>query len=248
MKGGNLNMKKMNKRGVATPIIIIAIVIIAIIYFGYQNRGSSGSLGSLGDQNNKQNNIPSSSAQAQISCRISSISATTSAVQGNSTFTMDTNDLSHYTIALNNATNAGSGSFNGTLICTRNGNMDQAGVSDCYFQAGSYKNKVSTTDANVYYMVALTSSKSMNPNFPYQQTAYLKSGAVASTTDSQEYLPLVFAGSNSGSPEVQKTLGFYFTLPGSTNVNYLNNLDSVDNYIVCNGQNVVKITIQKISA
>jgi hypothetical protein len=172
----------------------------------------------------------------------------------NASWVTDTADLSHLTLTLNNATDLGSRSVNGTITCYKKGDIEKAYQVNCAFKGGAFRNQVSTTDANQYYMVATSASASRVPSLsPWLQTAYINSGAIATTSSSQEYSPLVFAGAASTSPEASKTIGFYFTLPSATQIKYLNNQNSVDDSIVCDTNNdgtydqtVGRITVTKI--
>jgi len=189
-----------------------------------------------------------------MDCRIASVTATTAAVVGNVSMVSDVSDLKHYTIALTNSTNAGAGSVNGTIICTRAGSIDRAASAKCEFKAGSFRNRGSTSDTATYYMVDTSASASYVSGFPYLQTAYLKSGGVAASTDTQEKIDLIFAGGGSTTPQAQQTLGFNFKLPSATQLGYLNDQDSVDNGIYCDTTGsgtadtlVARLTVTKVA-
>jgi hypothetical protein len=177
-------------------------------------------------------------------CRFQYASASKDAGVAGAVATVDTSDLSHY-YYYTKATN-GSVSLNGTISCDRTGDIDKAYATNCWIVSDSFRSESSTTDSNTYYTIATSSTKSKVPGFPWAQTAYLQSGAVATTASDQEVTQIVFTG-GSGAIATQQ-LGYYFTLPGQTAFNYLNNQTSKDVNIYCDGnQKVGRITIQKIA-
>ncbi|MFA5652333.1 MAG: hypothetical protein WC933_03130 [Candidatus Paceibacterota bacterium] len=186
------------------------------------------------------------SALSLSDCQIATIGAATSTVYGNITFRADPNDNTHYFVDLTNVTNSGAGSLNGTITCSRDTqDIRQGQAVDCYVKAGTFTNKQSSTDPALYRMVALSAGASKVDGIPsgFKQTAYLQSAAIATTSSPSEKTKYTFAQDTTS-----QTLGFYITLPGATNVNYLNVQDSVDNVIVCGDKTVAKLTITKLAA
>lgn len=191
-----------------------------------------------------------SSEAVTISCQFATIGAAdTNAAVGNITYRADPYDNSHYYVDVTNVTLAGSGDINGTLLCQRSGDIEKSYSDKCYFKAGSYTNKQSSTDPGVYYMVTLSSGASKVTGIPagFKQSAYINDGSVATTASNSEKSDIVWTGGSSA--QAQETLGFYFVLPSATNLNYLNNQDSVDNVLVCDkaGQ-IARFTVNKIAA
>lgn len=190
-----------------------------------------------------------------LACRFKQAPGATNAqVQGNISTASDPNDLSHYTISLTNGTNSGAGSFNFNLTCIRSGDVNNPLITNCAFKGGSYRNQVSTTDTALYYMVATTATKSLVPGVPWQQTAYIADNGAASTSSVQEMTSISFSGAQGGTPTIQRDIGVQFTLPGATIVSYLNSMNSIDDYVVCdlNGDGnpetaVARVTVTKVS-
>ena len=184
---------------------------------------------------------------AQLSCVISKVSATTAVGITNVTAVGNTNDLNHYYVTVSNATGAGSYSINGTLDCdSGRADIRQGAVSNCYIKSDSFKSYTSTTDSNTYYIIAQTTGVSEVQGMSWKQTAYLKDSGTtnveADTADSQETIKLVFA-----QDEAQQYLGFNFALPGDTVLNYLTDSQdaTVDVEIVCDGVTQGILTIDK---
>jgi hypothetical protein len=176
-------------------------------------------------------------------CQITTISTTAATTGGNTTLRADPNDLTHYYIDLKNTTNAGAASINGTITCDRViDNIRIGQTASCQIVSDSFRSQTSTTDANTYYFVATSTSKSAISGFPWAQTAYLNDGAVATTSSRREVTPYTFAQDT-----VSKSLGFYFTLPGATTMNYLNDNNGGDITVSCDGNKVAKFTITKLS-
>jgi hypothetical protein len=142
--------------------------------------------------------------------------------------------------------NNGTRSINGTVVCTRTGDINQAVAVSCYAKASSFRSETSTTDSNTYYWVATSASASKVAGFPWAQTIYLNSGAVATTSSDKEKTNLLFTGA--GSAQVAQTLGFYVTLPGATPFSYLNNQTQGSVKIYCNDAEVADLTLVKVSA
>jgi hypothetical protein len=163
-------------------------------------------------------------------------------------FRADPDDLSHYYADVQHVN--GTASINGTLSCRRTGDVNLAGVAQCYAKADSFRSETSTSDANVYYIVATTASASKVAGMPWRQTIYLNDGAVATTASEAEETDLVFVGGSGA--ESQEDLGYYLTLPGATAWSYLNNQTSNDVHIYCNfgagDEQVARLTITKVTS
>ena len=239
--------------GKYATLIAIAFVVILLAFAGRSAwlgdkwasvAGGTLATGSiLGDKN-----VVSASALTDLECKFATPNLVGALVTNGVSFTADPNDLSHYNVYVihNNGTN----SINGTLSCVRQGDIELSARSTCYVKAESFKSETSTSDANVYYILATTSKKSEVAGFPWAQTAYLKDGAIATTSSDQEKTDLVFTGG--ASAEAQEDLGYYITFVGQTAFNYLNNQTSNDVNIFCdvNGvdKKVATLTITKVSA
>jgi hypothetical protein len=239
------------KTGLPYEVSVIAVVIgLGIFLGGFAVIG--GWWSGLTAGNLQLASITETPAQTQaldlVNCQINTIGATTGAVAGNIYFRADPNDNTHYYIDLTNVTNSGAGSINGTVVCDRTGDVDKSASGVCTFESGTYTNKQSSTDPALYRMVSLAAGASQVSGVPagFKQVAYLNDGAIATTSSKQEKTTLTFTGGSSA--QAQETLGFYFTLPGATNVNYLNVQDSVNNKVVCEGKQVAWFTVTKIGA
>lgn len=161
----------------------------------------------------------------------------------NVTVRADPNKLNHYYADV--GAFSGAASINGTLFCKDNRQDISKGTKhDVYVKAGAFRNEVSTTDSNTYYILATSASASKVPGFSWQQTAYLAdkgtTNAGAATTDTKERIDLVFA-----QDEASQYVGYYLTLPGATAWSYLNNQTSVDIDFVADGSTVATMTVTK---
>ncbi|MFA5724086.1 MAG: hypothetical protein WC979_07560 [Candidatus Pacearchaeota archaeon] len=232
-----------NKHGVAAPLVVIILIIAAFWYFSSHQTNTASVVSS--------NKLQESLTPLTLSnIQVGTPTAATGVVVGNISFISDTADKKHYTIRLNNATNAGSGSINGTITVQRTGDLSKSAAMNCQFSSGTFRNQVNVAgDSNTYYMAAIGSAKSKVTGFPGQQTAYLKNGAIATTSDSLEQVPVVFTGGNAATPTVQQTIGYYFTLPTGTQLCYLNDGNSIDNTITCdtNGDGTYETTVARLT-
>ena len=91
--------------------------------------------------------------------------------------------------------------------------------------------------------MAVSTTKSKVPELVYSQTAYINDGAVATTSSDKEKTKLVFA-----QDEAQEDLGFYLTLITEANSANINNQTAHDVEIICNGQQVGRLTVTKTTA
>ena len=227
-------------------VLIIGFTSIGISISGVWTKGvNSVSTASLTGEPVK------SAQQINLDCKFASITGVTGATTANAsetTYSSDDNNMRHYTVYLKNITNMGAGSINGTLSCTRSGDIEQSARIQCYIKGSTYTNKITPqTDSNTYSILARGSAKSQVDGVAYQQTAYLNDGAVATTSSDREVTDLVFTGGSSA--QAKETLGFYFTLPGDTVFNYLRSDQDPQNVdIVCGGQTQGIITIVKQTA
>lgn len=162
----------------------------------------------------------------------------------NVTFRADPNDLSH--LYADVKYESGTASLNGTLSCTRSGDIEKALSTECYVKSGTFRNELSTTDSNTYYILATSNKASKVAGVPWAQTAYLSDGSVATTASDQELTQLVFTGGSSA--QAKEALGFYMTLPGATVFGYLNNQTSNDVGIICGGSQVARLTVTHTAA
>jgi hypothetical protein len=178
---------------------------------------------------------------ADITCEYANMAATTATTIGNSTIRTDPNNRQRVYIDAQNSTNGGAASFNGTLTCSRSGNINDGASVDCYIVGADFRNQVSTTDSNTYNILLLSSSKSKVAGRSWASTAYLSDGSVATTSSTSELLTLAYARDTA-----VKTVGFYFTLPGDTTYNYLNEYSTNDVKLVCNGATKFTWTVSKI--
>jgi len=183
----------------------------------------------------------SSGFAGEISCSFAS-APTEVDTTTNITFRADPNDVNHYYADVKY--DSGAASINGTLYCQDSRDDLSKGVKhDCFIKADSFRNEVSTTDSNTYYILATSASASKVSGFPWAQTAYLNDGSVATTSSPKERVDLVFA-----QDESQEDLGYYLTLPGTTVFGYLNNQTSNDVSFICDGKEVGVLTITKTTA
>jgi hypothetical protein len=235
-----------NKRGVAQAVVLILVLALVgyLVYVSTTNQTAS------------LTPTPSSSQPLTLSCYLGTPTGATASMNAaaNTSFVADPNDRTHYTITLNNATNDGSGSINGTVTCNVNNPSQFAGAVNCAVFSGSFKNAGSTSDQNLYYILATSSTKSLVSGMNYQQTAYLKDGSVATTSDNQEVIPLAIANGKS-TPTVQKIVGYYLTLTTAAQLNYITNQNSVDSYIKCDTRGsgaydttIARLTFTKVSS
>jgi hypothetical protein len=227
--------------------IIVAILLLVVSFSGAYAYGS-GLFGGVKLQTGSLE--PVQAGLTGLSCvfnsapsGLTSTYTTDTAVSGMS-FVADPASLNHYKayVLHNNGTRV----INGTIVCTRTGDINQAVAVECYAKASSFRSETSTTDSNTYYWVATSASASKVTGFPWAQTIYLNSGAVATTASDREKTNLLFTGA--GSAQVAQTLGFHITLPGATPFSYLDNQSSGDVQIFCNGAEVADLTIVKVSA
>lgn len=229
-------------------ILGIALIVIsvggAITYVKGFNLGSGNLLGtaSLGEDE-----LPSTSAITSLACVFAV--PTEHQPLDNLSFRADPSNLAHYYVDAKYDVD-GDSSFNGTLSCKREGDIEKAGKAVCYAMADSFRSETSTSDSNTYYIVDTSASASKVTGFPWAQVIYLNDGAIATTSSDREKTDLVFTGGSSA--ESQEDLGYYITLPGNTIFGYLNNQTSNDINIYCNwgagDQEVAKFTITKTTA
>jgi hypothetical protein len=178
-----------------------------------------------------------------LSCIMTAPTSAGGAYSGNFSFRADTGDLTHYYVDVINGTGAGAGSINGTLTCkSARANIRDGVQSICHVESDSFKSLTSTTDSNTYYILATSTTTSKVPGYSWAQTAYLNNGAVATTSSDQEKTELVFV-----QDDVSQPLGYYLTLPGDTVFNYLTKSTSKDARIICDGKQVGRLTITKMS-
>lgn len=230
----------------AVILIIAGLMIGALGGYGMIWQSVKGA--QIGSATFADQDIPQTTQK--VTCQFSVINGTGAAsnAAANVTYTADKSDPSHYYVYLNNGTNMGSASIQGTLLCTRDGNVEVAYSDTCHFKAGTYTNSDSATDSNLYYMVNLASGASLVSGIPagFKQVAYLNDGAIATTSSNQEEASIVWTGGSSA--QKQETIGFLFTLPSSTNVGYAEDKLSIENVIVCdNAGTIATVTVQKIS-
>lgn len=186
-------------------------------------------------------------APVSLTCEIASIGTTAgAATQANITFTQDSTDNNHYTLYIKNVTDATTASINGTISCTRSGDIEKSASVDCYVKGDSFRNAVSTTDSNVYYILETSASASKVSGMPWQQTAYVKDGAIATTSSDKEKTTVVFTGG--ASAQAQETIGFLFKLPGATVFNYLRADQDPQNVDIVCGDETMTVTIVKQAA
>ena len=162
----------------------------------------------------------------------------------NVSFRTDPNDLSH--LYADVGTVSGAATFSGNMSCDRSGDVEKAGSSVCYADAESFRNEVTTTDSNTYYIVDTSSKASKVSGHAWAQKIYLKDGSTAGTGDDQEKTQMVFSGGSSA--QVNEKLGLYVALPGTTVWGYLNNQTSRDVAFYCGGEKVGRITITKLAS
>lgn len=156
----------------------------------------------------------------------------------------DPNDLSHYTVYVLH--NNGTRTINGTVSCTRTGDINSAASAKCWAVADTFRSQTSTTDSNTYTWVLTNAVKSKISGVPWQQDIHLNDGSAGSASTDAEETYLAFNGGSSA--EQQEDLGYFFTLPGATPWSYLNNQSAGDVKIYCDGAQVARITVQKVSA
>lgn len=161
----------------------------------------------------------------------------------NVTFRTDPSDNTHLFADIKNSSGMGDLIINGTITCDRvTNNIRDGQQTQCVGKSDSYRNSVSTTDANVYYAVKTSTEKSQVPGYTWAQAIYLNDGSLATTSSKKEVTPWAFS-----QDVVSDTLGFAFQLQGDTALNYLNAQDSNDVSIVCGGDKVLTVTVTKIS-
>lgn len=222
--------------GFGLPVQISLAILAGIMLLMGGLAGLSGLWGSIGNVASGQlsdatatltgNNAEELPPVTLGSCTLSTISATAPA--RNVSYTADPNDKQRYKISAKE--NAGGTSVNGTLSCDRGDTsniQEDVGIT-CWARADEYRSETSTTDSNTYYIVQTSTSKSEVPGYPWAQNIYLKDNGVASSTDKQEKVTLVFAEG-----VATRTLGFYFDLAGATEWGYLNNQSTESVEIVC---------------
>lgn len=240
----------LGKYGKILGIVLVVFSIGgAIAYVSSMNVGGIFKSASL-----TQDELASTSAITGLSCVFNSAPSSLSGTYTTDTaisgayFDDDPNDLSHYNAYVLH--NNGTRSLNGSITCTREGDVEQAGRMTCFVKADSFRSETSTTDSNTYYILATSASASKVTGFPWAQTAYLNDGSVATTASDREKTEVVFTGGSTA--EAQEDLGYYVTLPGATAWSYLNNLTSNDVSFYCNwgagDQKVARITVTKVSA
>jgi hypothetical protein len=227
--------------------------IIGFIFFGLVAGGlsygwaavSGSSLFGTASIVDQQTSVP---ATTLSNCYFATYSMSAGAAHGNTTFSVDTANRAHLYVAVKNTSDAPSASINGTLKCSRSGDIDKAAQVTCIVKSHSFKSLTSTTDSNTYYILATSTQASVVPGYTWAQTAYLNDGSIATTSSNQEQSTIVFPGA--GSAAADRSIGFYLTLPGATVFNYLTTANSatVDVDIQCNGVNVGTLTVSKVAA
>jgi hypothetical protein len=183
--------------------------------------------------------------QGSLSCEFSTVTGINVSGGAITTRADQTNIQRYYADV---PSNAGADSINGTLLCkSTRPNIRDGVYSDCYIKAGSFRNEVSTTDSNTYYILATSAAPSKVPGFPWQQTAYIADSGTtntpATTSSAKERTDLIFA-----QDETLQYLGFHLTLPGATTFGYLNNQTSIPVEIVCDGATQGTLVVTKVAA
>jgi hypothetical protein len=179
-------------------------------------------------------------AKSALTCTLGVI--TKAVANDNVTFRADnSNSQKYYADVKYDSEDAG---INGTLTCSRSDGT-KSETQDCTIVGSSFRSETSTTDSNTYYIIENAAGKSKIDGLAYQQTAYLKDGAIATTSSDREKTSLTFTGGDT--PQSSETLGFYFKLP-NTPFTYLNNQTSNDVKINCGGSQVFDIVVTKTSA
>lgn len=232
--------------GIALVLIGFMAGGVAYATSGLTNLGQGVSTGSIIGQDSQ----PDVTAAAhEVTCKWTKINGVEATINSTAaSFTLDSNDNTHYNAYLKNFTSVGGNAINGTLSCTSSRkNIKDGAASTCHVESSSYKSYTSTTDSNTYYILETSTTKSLVPGYPWQQVAYLKDSGTgtseATTTDDQEKTTLVFA-----QDEVQQYLGLRFDLVGDTQFNYLRaNTDPQEVRVICDGKKVAYVTIVKQS-
>jgi hypothetical protein len=111
---------------------------------------------------------------------------------------------------------------NVTFDCIREGDVNQAGAVEIVAKGSEFRSETSTTDSALYNILATTSNPSSKWSGKFRQNVYLRSGGVASTSDTQEFVYLTFQEG-----EKIKTLGIFGTVDSTSFAN-LNNYTSKD--------------------
>lgn len=234
---------------IGVGIILGALIGLPLMWASITSAGS-GAAGSLNVLGTPQ---PATTAALGLSCYMGTPDGD-NGTAASPTFIADPNDRTHYTATIASAAAAIAVHINGTVTCNINNPGQYAGAMDCAIFGGSFRNQGSTSDQNLYYILATGTTKSLVPGLTYQQTAYLKDGSEATTSDNQEVIPIVIANDQS-TPTVQEIIGYDVWLTTYTQLGYLNNQNSVDTDIKCdtNGdgtydKTVGRLTITKIAA
>jgi len=249
---GSIGQSVRGMLGHYSKLILIALVIIGLMAggFAYGSGAVKGLFGSVATAS-AINEGSSSSSDVQLEdCYWASYGGSTQALIENSTFRIDANDRSLLYADVQNESVVGlktahlSNAINGTIVCSRTGDIDKAGQTTCTAKAQTYKSLTSTTDSNTYSIVALNVQNSVIPGYSYQQSIYLNDGSIATTSSNPERTTWVFTGG--ASAQAQDTLGVYATLPGATTFNYLTQQTSKDIVFECGGQKVGTIRVTSV--
>lgn len=233
---------------VNTTLIILSVVAIALGGFttisSFASNGFHLGTASLSESSNVADAGVATSAD--ITCRYVSAPQETAPLTQNITFRSDPKDLTNYyaDVKFDN----GASSINGTLFCeSARPNIRQGVKSTCYVKSDTFRSETSTTDSNVYDILASSTVASVVPGKTWQETAYIADSGTtntgATTSSALEKTDLVFA-----QDETQQYIGFYVTLPGTTVFGYLNNQTAQGVHIICNGKEVGKLTVTKTTS
>lgn len=231
-----------------SPKLWAAILIVLVVIgggFGYGWTYIKGlSAGTLGTATLTGATTTAAGYTPDITCEIAQKSVTPTGYGSNVTFRADPTNLQHYYVDVKEV--GGPANLNGTLTCKRSAaDIDKAGAINCYVKGDSFRSETSTTDSNVYYILATSASASKVPGMLWSQTAYLNNGGVATTASDKEQTTLTYAGGASAS--ASQTLGYYFTLPGTAIYDYVANQTSHDITLYCGGQPKFRWTISKVA-
>lgn len=223
----------------------VIFIVLGLIFGGiagatslYSSVAASVSTASVGSSDTAVAN-----AQAPLALGpVTALSVTEVTSTDNLTLRADPSNLQRYYVDVKY--DSGAASVNGTLNVPKVGtDLEHDAGIECLVKSQSYRSETSTTDSNTYYILATTTAQSKVSGYTWAQTAYLNDGSVATTSSNSEKTILTFPRGTA-----QRTLGFYYTLPGATAFGYLNNQTSKTVDIECGGQKVYQFVITKLAA
>jgi len=178
-----------------------------------------------------------------LDCQVSAVGLTIASAGATGTSVRtDVTNLKNYYVDMPQTNFTATNIIYPNITCNRGGNIRQGVSTTCLAKCGSFKSLTSTTDSNTYYICGTATTRSVVPGYTWQQSVYLADNAIATTSSTKEKIQFVFA-----QDEATQALNIAITPPGATVGGYLTNNTAIPVIIECDGQEVSRITINKVA-